>query len=69
MPLATLVLIIADGAGGFLWIFAGRSVPSVEYGPWFWVDFAYRALLVLVGSALLFLMVVNSQRLYGRQSL
>jgi len=75
VPLATLALIATNEDHGLMWTSEGvrRQGPLLladfTPGTWFWVDFAYSASLVFAGSALLVLMLVNSQRLYAKQSL
>ena len=75
VPLATLALIFTNEDHGLVWSSEGIRrvgtllVADFSYGVWFWVDFAYSALLVVAGTALLMLMFVNSQRLYAKQSL
>ena len=75
VPLATLALVATNEDHGLMWTSEGvrREGPlllaNFTPGTWFWVDFAYSASLVLAGAALLVLMLVNSQRLYARQSL
>ncbi len=78
VPAATLALIATNGEHELVWITEGAReagpgtgamvLPGFEYGPWFWIDFSYGALLVLAGAALLVLMLRNSQWLYARQS-
>ena len=75
VPLTTVALLATNEDHGLMWTSEGvrREGPlllaSFTPGTWFWVDFAYSASLVLAGAALLVLMLVNSQRLYARQSL
>jgi hypothetical protein len=67
VPLTTLALLVTNEDHGLMWTSEGtrRQGPlllaNVTPGTWFWVDFACAASLVL--------MLVNSQRLYARQSL
>ncbi len=74
VPLATLALILTNEDHGLVWTSEGTSrsgtllVADFSHGAWFWVDFAYAALLVITGAALLMLMIVNSQNLYAKQS-
>lgn len=74
VPLVTLALILTNEGHGLVWSFAGTReagpllAADFAYGVWFWIDFAYAALLVVAGAALLVLMLVNSQSLYGKQS-
>jgi diguanylate cyclase (GGDEF)-like protein/PAS domain S-box-containing protein len=75
IPLITLVLIATNASHNLMWTFEGSRGDAgllrlvLEYGPWFYIDLLYQVGLVVVGSALLISMLVNSQRLYGLQSL
>ncbi len=74
VPLATLVLIFTNEDHGLVWTYEGVReegpllLADFAYGTWFWVDFAYAALLALAGATLLVLMLIRSQRLYAKQS-
>ncbi len=74
VPAATLALIATNEHHGLVWASEGvrETAPALladfGYGPWFWVDFSYGALLVLAGAALLVLILRNAQWLYAKQS-
>jgi len=74
VPLATLVLIFTNEDHGLVWTYeevreeGPLLLADFAYGTWFWVDFAYAALLALAGATLLVLMLIRSQRLYAKQS-
>ncbi|QIN80391.1 diguanylate cyclase [Rubrobacter marinus] len=74
VPATTLALVATNRLHGLVWTAGGvRETPRAliagfEYGPWFWLDFAYGAFLVLAGAALLVLMLRNTQWLYAKQS-
>jgi len=75
VPLATLALVATNEDHGLMWTSEGVRqkgpllLANFIPGAWFWVDFAFGASLVVAGAALLVPMLVNSQRLYARQSL
>ncbi|MDQ4106001.1 MAG: hypothetical protein M3157_02350, partial [Actinomycetota bacterium] len=74
VPLVTLALILTSGWHDLLWSpeqpVGPLQPPAIDnYGPWFWIDFGYRALLVFLGSAFLVPMVVDGRGVYRTQSL
>lgn len=75
VPLISLALIATNGSHELMWTFEGLRGSgsmfslSLDYGSWFYADLVYRAGLVLVASALLISMLVNSHSLYGLQIL
>ena len=75
VPLTTVALLATNEDHGLMWTSEGTRwrgpllLANFTPGTWFWVDFAFGASLILAGATLLVLMLVNSQRLYARQSL
>lgn len=72
VPLVTLALILGGSGYAPSWsldALAGQGSLSGVAFLWLWVDLAYRATLVLAGTAFLVLTVLGSRKLYALQSL
>ncbi|MFB6164583.1 MAG: histidine kinase N-terminal 7TM domain-containing protein [Haloarculaceae archaeon] len=73
-PAATLALVWTFPATRLVWQSVGvdRSGPlsilALEFGPWYWVNYAYSFLLIGAGLALFGYVAVRGTRLYRRQS-
>ncbi len=73
IPLATLLLVLSEGAHHLIWssTWLENSGPflslAVTHGPWFWVHTVYSYLLTIVGTLLIFLAMLRAPGLYRQQ--
>lgn len=69
LPAATLLLVWTNEAHGLIWSAVALDGPflEVEYGPAFWIYWAYAYALILLGTLLMVSMLRRSPDLYGRQ--
>ncbi len=73
IPLITVLLVLTTETNGLIWsqIRLDDTGPflalGVNYGPWFYVHFAFSYVLLLVGTIILVRMLIRSAHLYRQQ--
>lgn len=76
IPLLTVLLVFSNEAHGLIWRQVsltagpgGSQLFTPTYGPWFWIQWVYAYLCLLVGTIFLLVAAGRSSRLYRQQAL